>query len=135
VQSCGFAERFADCLTVEKPVASTRSEYSIIVPWDFGLLSDFYMVAGSKYSGTTESTSCSIMATPQHMILDAQPIQRSWMRNNRCSWIGVVHSAEEFGFHCTPVTSRGPPRTFQKLRVHTLPRLPYHPSDCVRAGK
>ena len=27
------------------------------------------------------------------------------------------------------------PRTFQKLRVDTLPLLPYHPSDCVGAGK
>jgi hypothetical protein len=29
----------------------------------------------------------------------------------------------------------GAPRTFQKLRVDTLPLLPYHPSDCVGAGK
>ena len=26
-------------------------------------------------------------------------------------------------------------RTFQKLRVDTLPLMPYHPSDCVGAGK
>ena len=34
-----------------------------------------------------------------------------------------------------PRMAKGAPRTFQKLREHTLPLLPYHLSDCVGAGK